>query len=61
MTPKARGLTKEIVEQLIQMIPGLLDDPTPGGREITISINAERSLARIRTEQILIVRHQPTD
>ena len=61
MTNEARELTRKIVEQLIQLIPGLLDDPTPGGREITIMINAERSLARIRTEQVMIVRRQPTD
>ena len=59
MTPNARDLTRSIIEQLIQFLPAILDDPAPGGREIRIAINAERSLARLETTQTIIVRRQP--
>lgn len=64
MTSNARDLTRSIIEQLIQLLPVILDDPAPGGREIRIAINAERALARIETTQTVIVRRQqaqPTD
>ncbi len=60
MTPNARDLTRSIIEQLIQFLPQVLDDPAPGGREIRIGINAERNLARIETTQTVIVRRQQT-
>lgn len=58
MTPRAHALTRSIVEQLIQLLPQIIDDGGPGGRTVTIGINAERTLARIETTSAVIVRAQ---
>lgn len=59
MTPAAHALTRSIIEQLIQMLPSVIDDGGPGGRTVTIGINAERTLARIETTSAVVVRAQP--
>ena len=58
MTSRARDLTRQIIEQLIQILPGILDDAAPGGIGLAINIGPERDHARIevRTAPIFDIR-----